>query len=306
MCGILHLHTTVEQPKHRAERVVRSSNRRSRLELGQATHVRMRRLQQSENKLNQYSACPLPSQQRANEKASRSRPHHAKCYNVKNRQPIGASDHHAITATPNRTLYRALTKVKNKRKRVRRGRMAALIEEFESIDWDAAIHAPLSAQEKVDVFYDTVLEIMDTHQPLRPSLIRNDHPWMTEEIKELIAERQCLFHTNNIEWKKKAEEIKKLIAKQKAIYYGQLDQRNAKELWQRINEHRSNSHQEQIKFTPDELNRGFQNVWKRIEPQDLTQFTTPPPDAPNEFVSPHMVMYQLERLNTSRSRRHQR
>ena len=176
-----------------------------------------------------------------------------RCYSVKNREPIGASDHQTVTAEPNRKLYRANSKAKNSRKRVRRGKMAALIEEFESIDWEAAVHAPLSAQEKVDVFYETILDILDTHQPLRPSLLRNDRPWMTEEIKELIEERQRLFNTNNSEWKKIAEKVKEKIAKQKAIYYGQLEQRNPKEMWQRINEHRSNTTREQIRFTPDDL-----------------------------------------------------
>lgn len=224
-----------------------------------------------------------------------------KCYTIKNREPIGASDHQTVTATPNRQLYKAITKVKNVRKRVRRGKMAVLIEEFDSIDWDAAIRAPLTPQEKVDVFYETVLEIMDTHQPLRPTLIRNDRPWMTEEIKELITERQRLFHKNNIEWKKSADKVRELIAKQKQIYYGQLDHRNPKELWQRVNEHRSNKSQEIIKFTPDDLSRGFQSVWKGIESQDLTQFTTPPLDAPADLISPSMVMYQLEHLNTTKA-----
>ena len=91
------------------------------------------------------------------------------------------------------------------------------------------------------------------------------------------------------------------MEKRKAEYYGQLDNKNPKELWQRINEHRSNIKQDVIKFTPDDLSRGFR-VWKEIEPQDLTQFTTPPLDAPpQDFISPHMVMYQLEQLDTKKA-----
>jgi hypothetical protein len=122
--------------------------------------------------------------------------------------------------------------------------MAGLIEDLDSIDWDAAIRAQLSAQEKTDVFYDTKLEIMDINLPLRSSLIRNDKPWMTEEIKELIIDRQRLFHTNESELKELAKRVKVLIEKRKEEYYGQLGNKNPKELWQRINEHRSNTKQE--------------------------------------------------------------
>jgi hypothetical protein len=92
---------------------------------------------------------------------------------------------------------------------------------------------------------------MDTHQPLRPSLIRNDKPWMTEEIKELIQERQRLFYSDENEWIKTAKRVKELVEKRKAEYYGQLDNKNPKELW-----HRSNIKQDVIKFTPDDLSRG--------------------------------------------------
>lgn len=179
--------------------------------------------------------------------------------------------------------------------------MAGLIEDLDSIDWDAAIRAPLSAEEKTDLFYDTVLEIMDLNIPLRPSLIRNDKPWMTEEIKELILDRQRLFHTSENEWKEMAKRVKVLIEKRKEEYYGQLGNKNPKELWQRINEHRSNTKQEIIKFTPDDLSRGFESVWKGIESQDISQFSTPPLDAPHNFISLHMVMYQLERLDIQKA-----
>ena len=86
-----------------------------------------------------------------------------RCYSVTNREPIGATDHPNVTAEPNKKLYRANSKTKNSRKPVRRGKMADVIEEFLSIDLEAAFHHPLSAQEKVDVFYETILDIMDTN-----------------------------------------------------------------------------------------------------------------------------------------------
>lgn len=125
------------------------------------------------------------------------------------------------------------------------------------------------------IFYDTVLEIMDLNLPLRPSLIRNDKPWMTEEIKELILDRQRLFHTNENEWKEMAKRVKVLIEKRKEEYYGQPGNKNPKELWQRINEHRSNTKQKIIKFTPDDLSRGlspktFLNFSRHLLTRNLT------------------------------------
>ena len=226
-----------------------------------------------------------------------------RCYTALNKKPIASSDHDVITVTPNRHLYRSVTRVKKKRKLVRRGGLAATVEEFDSIDWDATIHAPLSAQQKTDIFYDTALAIIDAHQPLKPSVVNSkDKPWMTEEIKELIAQRQKLFKHKNDEWKALARRIKELINKQKKLYYSHLDPSNPKELWDRVNEQRASDKQEiPPKFSPDELNRGFSSVWDGIQPQDLSTFATPAPDAPADFISPHMVMYQLERLNTKKA-----
>lgn len=88
--------------------------------------------------------------------------------------------------------------------------MAATVEEFDSIYWDAAIQAPPSAQEKIDLSYLTMHAIIDTHQPLRPP-----------RIKELIAQK--LFKHKNAEWKAVAPRVKELINKQKKLNYSQLD-----------------------------------------------------------------------------------
>jgi hypothetical protein len=108
---------------------------------------------------------------------------------------------------------------------------------------------------------------MDINLPLRPSLIRNDKPWMTEEIKELIIDRQRLFHTNESELKELAKRVKVLIEKRKEEYYGQLGNKNPKELWQRINEHRSNTKQEIIKFTPTTLVKGSKAFGMELSPK---------------------------------------
>ena len=163
-----------------------------------------------------------------------------KCYNTKNAEPIASLVHQVVTLTPNRQQYRNITRVKKRRKLVRRGGLAATVEEFDSIDWDAAIRMPLSDQEKTDIFYETALNIIDAHQPLKPSVVNcKDRPWMTEEIKELITRRQKLFKQKNGEWKAAAHRVKGLILKQKKIFYAQLDHRNPKELWDHINEHRA-------------------------------------------------------------------
>lgn len=152
-----------------------------------------------------------------------------RCYQVRNRLPIGNADHQVITITPDKRHYNMIIKPNGDKKFVRKGKVADLVEEFNNTNWDIIIRSPLSLQDKVDIFYETATSIINTHQPLKRSKLRNDRPWMTEEIKELIPKRQKLYHQgNDEEWKALATRIKLMIRERKRAFYSQLTNKDPK------------------------------------------------------------------------------
>jgi hypothetical protein len=63
---------------------------------------------------------------------------------------------------------------------------------------------------------------------------------MTTHIKNLITERQKLFHSNksddNKKWKKMANIIRHQIRKRKKSYYNRFKNRDSKIWWKTVNE----------------------------------------------------------------------
>ena len=182
---------------------------------------------------------------------------------------------------PKNSIKRQIAESQTKRGLVRSGKILETIREIENINWDMTINSPLGPQDKVNVFYDTMADIINTSQPLRRSRIRNDKPWMTEELKELIVKRQRLFKTKGEEWRKVANEVKTQVIQKKKAYYNQLSNQKPKELWNEINKLKDTKQDGKIKFSPDELNEGFKNVWKDTTPQLIDDFITTDTEAPN-------------------------
>ena len=55
-----------------------------------------------------------------------------------------------------------------------------------------------NAQQAFDQLYAISREAVEFNQPLRAAKIKDDKPWMTSDIKALIAERQRLFHSGQL------------------------------------------------------------------------------------------------------------
>ena len=83
----------------------------------------------------------------------------------------------------------------------RGGKIADTIEQIGNIEWDDLIKLNVPPQTKFDAFY----AIQDTCQPLKIVKFKNDQPWMTTHFKNLITERQKLFHNNKNDEQKMEE-----------------------------------------------------------------------------------------------------
>ena len=90
-----------------------------------------------------------------------------------------------------------------------------------------------NAQKAFDQFYAVVHEAIEYNKPLRPKKTKDDKPWMTPNIKNMIIERQRLFHSGQqIKWKSMCNRIQSAIKKRKWTYNRRFTSANA-DLWKR-------------------------------------------------------------------------
>ena len=156
------------------------------------------------------------------------------CYNCSTLPPIGQSDHLTVLASPSEHTYK-LTKPPATKIQVRSGKIRNTVAEIRRVNWQTTI--PFSdinfifsnAQRAYDTFYDTLNNAQNLHQPLRMVKTKDDQPWMTAEIKQLIIERQRLFfQEHGPKWKQMRAKVRALIQKRKKSYNSTLTTGNAK------------------------------------------------------------------------------
>ena len=116
-----------------------------------------------------------------------------KCFTCSNRPPLGNGDHQVVIATPPLSLYKK-TRLPNRKVTIRSGNINDTVASIRSSDIDSKIGS-LGAQEGMDVFYRELLAAENACQPKRIVKVRDDKPWMTPELKELIQLRQRLYFT---------------------------------------------------------------------------------------------------------------
>jgi hypothetical protein len=128
------------------------------------------------------------------------------------------SDHLTVIATASVKNYKSSLPTKQK-KTARSGKYSESIDIIKSIPWNQIVETKVeNPQIKYDSFNNTINEILDTCQPIKTITITNDQPWMTSDIKQLIATRQQLLNKNKIElkpvlsWKTKIAQVKTLPA----------------------------------------------------------------------------------------------
>ena len=230
----------------------------------------------------------------------------ASCYRCHNRMVLG-SDHAQVIAIPKTKLYRQKLQ-KPPPKFARTGKMESTLEAIGLIEWEQIMSLPEGNPEaKFKVFYDTIQDIVDTCQPVKRCQLRNDQPWMTKEIKQLIQVRQQLLYKDQIEWSKVARRVRKMITKRKRSYYSQFSNKDNRDWWKVVAEMNGKAtSQTAAAFPVEQINETFYQVWGNRKQPDLSKFIKPPKDlgtttAAPKHVTPWMVERELGKLCTSKA-----
>ena len=225
-----------------------------------------------------------------------------KCYSCEIWEPLGKSDHSIIYGTATQAKYNALLP-KTSVKLVRSGRICETVNVLRNTDWASTLSlAVTNKQLAADNLYYILKAAEDLCQPLRPLKSRNDQPWMTAEIKQLIAERQTLFRKGaRAEYKAAASKASKVINARKRIYYRRKFSGKNTKYWTLVNSYRGGqSSASDDAELANALNEGFYSVWGGIIQPDLTFYLTlesEPPTSP--LFTPSNVTASLSQLNPS-------
>ena len=120
------------------------------------------------------------------------------------------------------------------------------------------------------MFYATINNAQDTCQPLKTIRCKDDKPWMTPDIKELIRQRQHHFHKgNDLLRSKVATEIVSKCRSAKRKHYSKFAN-NCSNTWKAINDTRKPKSQTAADpVLANQLNDSFYNVWEGIQQPDI-------------------------------------
>jgi hypothetical protein len=230
-------------------------------------------------------------------------------YNCINMPEIGGSDHLMVLARPSITK-KQVNKIPIKKGLCRSGKIIHTVACIRQIDWDQVIPFHVrnfafgNGQQAFDAFYDSVRNAEDINQPTRMVRFKNDQPWMTGEIKHLIAVRQKLFHSNKFaEWKLMCSTVRSLIYKRKKAYHKELSLGD-KKLWNEVNILRKlpSSIESAGIDLANSLNNGFYAVWNNNTQPNIERFINleAAKDSPCLFNT-GMVVNLLKNLGPSAS-----
>ena len=230
-----------------------------------------------------------------------------RCYSAETLDPLISyegvkSDHRAVYAYTGQADYNA-TKPPIVRKLVRSGRVANTVNVLRNNNWLPIIEkAKNQPQAATDNFYEVLLGAQDLCQSLKLLKLRDDQPWMTLDIKELIAERQELFKAKqHAEYSKVAVKVSREINKRKRLYYRRKFSAKNPSWWSFVNDVRSNCNTTDAdKELANELNCGFHGVWDGNAQPDLSAYTNIDCERPPENIfKVHEVKSFISSMNSS-------
>jgi hypothetical protein len=208
------------------------------------------------------------------------------CYTTTTMHAIGKSDHKVVVARAPQNKY-SLTRPASTKTTVRAGKITDTVSALGTVDWNWTAQATTSRTDQqlaFDKFYDIIRQAEDTCQPPRVIRLKGDKPWMTADIKALIAKRQRLYYRGLFaERATVANEINRLTRIAKRRHFAKFTARNA---WKEINQIRSPK--DDSAGDPELAtiqNNGFYNVWNGLKQPDISSFipTAPYTNCPKLF-----------------------
>jgi hypothetical protein len=136
--------------------------------------------------------------------------------------------------------------------------------------------------------------------------MKDDQPWMTPNIKQMIKKRQKLYNQSytdddNSKWRKLANTIRYKITQRKRQYFSCFKNKDSKKWWKVVNNFNGKGkRKEDISLTAEELNEGFHQVWSNGTRTDLSSFITTTYQIPYN-ITPYAVLQELNKLDTSKA-----
>ena len=217
--------------------------------------------------------------------------------------PIGLSDHNTVIVSPD--LHQSYNKGENESFQTRssgRNQKVLFVNELSKVNW-THLYKMKSCNEQYQFFSDTINNLLDEHLPMKTvKRFSTDKPWVTEEFKDLIRQRQLAFRNNDI--KKNhffRNRIVRTSKKLKENYYrsnvANLRQDNPSQWWKRaknlahINTSANsisglaNSHcQGDYPQLTNDINTFFQSVSKNLTPLSSPTHSTENDITPDKFI----------------------
>ncbi len=197
-----------------------------------------------------------------------------KCYNPSNWPALGESDHMIVLCKPSQSLYKACIPATVKIM-ARTGKVADTVHQLRTTDWSPVIsNLRGDPQEAINLFYSSILEAENTWQPLKVLKLKNDKPWMTREIKKLIAKRQRYYKAGSVVmWKATSNKVVHLINAAKKAYFNKNYTIGNPNWWKEVNSIRAPA----VPFSESDelansLNDGFYTVWNGTKQPDISKF----------------------------------
>ena len=97
---------------------------------------------------------------------------------------------------------------------------ALLAQALRSFNW-SSLYRLQSCEEMISMFYSTVTRMLNSFLPTRYVFRHsNDKPWVTDEFRRLIRQRQHAFTSGNtIEYRKLRNKINRVVKELQSKYY---------------------------------------------------------------------------------------
>ena len=231
---------------------------------------------------------------------------------------IGKSDHLCVLWKPKRHRV-----AQHKRKtQITRPLLESGIRTFgtwiQSLDWHMVLKTN-GTQHKADAFYTILDQGMSSCFPEKKKTVHtNDKPWITPQIKDLIAKRQKAFISGfDQEWRKLRNEVKRKIEKAKIDYHANrirgLQKTESRKWYQQIKKV-TNSGKSELRLDipgvcvddekgkADAVNDMFAKVSAHVPPLDTSELPAYlPAKDPPPILHPWEVYSELMKINPNKS-----
>ena len=233
---------------------------------------------------------------------------------------IAESDHRTVVLLPvdggvRTSGHRVMTTVRSNDSNSK----SQLARQLAALDW-SALYEMTSTESMTAYFYDVTTSLLDHYLPLRVvTRFSTDKPWITDEFRRLIRQRQYAYtHNNKAQYSRLRNAVIRLSRQLRKQFYRKkiedLRSCNASNWWRQTKRLTGQVSKQELAGLANQLTGGnMQELAHRINASlinvsaDLTRLTESakytdneteaPPGECDYTISPDVVFHKLERIN---------